>query len=125
MTLDGLTVDEWLLAQAPCAEVARHTVEKAPIAARTPSLVARRAHTILVWCAAVAAGTWSAVSVATRHISCPPRGEGAGWCQLQHHVLSTAMAFLVVTMGVALAAHVVARGMRALTNRSLTVQRPA
>lgn len=112
MTLDGLTVDEWLRDQhASPGPSGRQPVAVAhvPAPSREPrqKRVASRTRNVLIWCAAVAVGAWLAVPVLGRSTACPPSGEGATYCHLQHNVLAGAMTFLLAAAGVVIACRLI------------------
>src|SRR4051812_26203366 len=104
MTLEGVTVDEWLRSRPSDATEPASAVV-APQVARTPRL--RRLQGSLIWCAAVAAGAWFAAPALSRRASCPPSGEGATWCHLEHNVLRATMTFLLVAAAVVVAARMI------------------
>lgn len=105
MTLDGLTVEEWLrvneTACNPTPDRPSDAAQDGPSATWTPRVA--RIRSFLTWFAAIAAGAWLAAPAFASDVSCPPSGEGATYCHLQHNVLQATMTFLLVAAGVVIA----------------------
>jgi hypothetical protein len=106
-TLDGLSVDQWLNRNepAPSAPVAlpptSDVAQDGPRAARMPRVA--RVGAAMTWLAGLALGAVVALpGLAAGSSTCPPPGEGATYCHLQHDVLKAVMTMLLVTIAVVL-----------------------
>lgn len=113
--LDGLSVSDWLrrrhdtapAAAAPPAQLYPETAIPAAAAPVAELRVARAAPPrsarpsrilpLLSWATGLGLGVWLALPPLLGDRSCPPPGEGALYCQLQHGVLRAVMTVLLVT----------------------------
>lgn len=105
MTLDGLTVDAWLRENAGDNTPASSDAPMEGPAAGTPRVVRLRA--ALVALAACGLGAVAALPALSAKVSCPPSGEGATYCHLEHNVLRAVVTFLLVAAAVVLVVRVV------------------
>lgn len=104
--LGGLTVSAWLEAQAPstpAAPAVPAATARAPRSARGSSRAG-----MVRWLVGLALGAY--VAIATRpELNCPPSGEGAAYCELQHGVLRAVMTVLGVAALTAIAGGAMAK----------------
>lgn len=107
MSLEGLSVKDWLAQQRPAPVIAPVAVTAGGGSNRRAS----RAFSLLASASGAAVGAWFAGGLGASG-SCPPAREGLVYCQLQHGVLRALMAVLLG----ALAGLLLARGLRALVS---------
>jgi hypothetical protein len=99
-TLGGLSVREWLERPEAAPAAAPQIVATAPAGPARPA--ARQAPSRRRWpvivCAllAMAVGAYVALALPSGGFHCPPAGEGATYCHVQHDLLRTLTTFVVV-----------------------------
>lgn len=110
MSLNGLSVDEWMIEHRP-AGGANHPQGVVELCdrghSRDQQRNIRKPRNAIVWALAAAVAAWLAAPSLTKSSSCPPPGEGATYCYLQHNVLAAAMTFLLVSAGTVIACRLV------------------
>lgn len=98
-TLGGLSVDDWLTQNTPAPVTPAPSSDAAqdgPPAARMPRVA--RTGAWATRAAGLALGLMLALPALAGTGSCPPPGEGATYCHLQHDVLRAVMTLLLVML---------------------------